>query len=150
MKDLNQAYYAHHWNSCYGTFIGMKKFSLALCLALIATNVAASGNAPVQRHTGQSFGRAAQLLALCDSNYPDEVARCEGFITGVAAVLMDAQVTTEQICLKPGTNITELVDKVKRFLRTEKFDDLNASAVSNVTPVLITYYSCSGKPFQKP
>lgn len=130
--------------------MNMKKSALALCLAMIAATVAAADDAPVKRHKGQSFGRAAQLLALCDSQYPDEVARCEGFITGVAAVLLDGQVTTEPICLTPGTNITELVDKVKRFLRAEKPEDLNTSAVSNVAPVLIANYSCSGKPFQKP
>jgi len=128
----------------------MKKSVLALCLVMIAGTVAAADDAPVKRHKGQSFGRAAQLLALCDSQHQDEVARCEGFITGVAALLLDGQVTTEPICLTPGTNITELVDKVKRFLRAEKPEDLNTNAVSNVAPVLIANYSCSGKPFQKP
>ena len=50
--------------------MNMKKFALALCLAMIAATVAAADDAPVKRHKGPSFGRAAQLLALCDSQYP--------------------------------------------------------------------------------
>ena len=96
----------------------------------------------------RSFWRAGQLYELCTSKADNERAHCEGFITGLASTLQDAQLSRVPICIPKGTSSQDVVSKVVWYLR-EKADaeDLKLPAANLLGPVLAVLYNCTpGQP----
>ena len=96
----------------------------------------------------RSFWRAGQLYELCTSKADNERAHCEGFITGLASTLQDAQLSRVSVCIPKGTSSQDVVSKVVWYLR-EKADaeDLKLPAANLLGPVLAVLYNCTpGQP----
>ena len=95
-----------------------------------------------------SFWRAGQLYELCISKADNERAHCEGFVTGLASTLQDAQLSRVPICIPRGTSSKDVVGKVVWYLR-EKADaeDMKLPAANLLGPVLAVLYNCTpGQP----
>lgn len=96
----------------------------------------------------RSFWRAGQLYELCISKANNERAHCEGFITGLASTLQDAQLSRVPICLPEGASSQDVVSKVVWYLREKAdADDLKLPAANLLWPVLAVLYNCTpGQP----
>jgi len=111
-------------------------------------HVMAADGADQAAKSVRSFWRAGQLYELCTSKADTERAHCEGFITGLASTLQDAQLSRVHICLPKGTSSQDVVGKVVWYLR-EKADaeDLKLPAANLLGPVLAVLYNCTpGQP----
>lgn len=120
----------------------------AVLAMLLAGPALAADDQAKPKMTVPSFWRAGQLYELCTSKADNERAHCEGFITGLASTLQDAQLSRVPICVPKGTSSQDVVSKVVWYLR-EKADaeDLKLSAANLLGPVLAVLYNCTpGQP----
>ena len=109
--------------------------------------MAADGGDQVAKSV-RSFWRAGQLYELCTSKADNERAHCEGFVTGLASTLQDAQLSRVPICIPKGTSSQDVVSKVVWYLREKAdADDLKLPAANLLGPVLAVLYNCTpGQP----
>lgn len=129
--------------------VGGTVLSLLLATAITGTTLAADESVKPPM-IGPSFWKASQLYASCTSQHQTDRAHCEGFITGVASVLLNEQISRIRVCIPKGTRSDEVVQKVVWYLK-EKADaeDMKVSAVSLIGPILSIFYNCTpGKPPQ--
>jgi hypothetical protein len=99
----------------------------------VSGQVMAADGADQAAKSVRSFWRAGQLYELCISKADNERAHCEGFITGLASTLQDAQLSRVPICLPKGTSSQDVVSKVVWYLREKAdADDLKLPARAGV------------------
>ena len=132
----------------------MKKYSSDLLLAstvlacLLADPAMAANDQAKPPMVGLSFWKTSQLYELCTSQYQTDRAHCEGFITGVASILQNQQISRVSVCIPKGTSSNDVVQKVVWYLREKAdADDMNIAAVSLIGPLLPVLYNCTpGQP----
>lgn len=122
--------------------------TLAFAFLLIAGQAMAASGTGVPIRFVNSFWRAGQLYDLCISKVDNERAHCEGFITGLASIMQDAQLSRVPICIPKGTTSQEVVGKAVWYLR-EKADpqDMKLPAANLLGPLFAVLYNCTpGQP----
>ncbi|WP_353328417.1 Rap1a/Tai family immunity protein [Chitiniphilus shinanonensis] len=114
--------------------------TLSLLLAAMATNAAE----PARPGRVLAFMKTQGLYNLCTSRSSAELGQCEGFITGVAAMMQNDQLAKVKVCVPEGTNSQQVTDRVVAYLRTKAdSDDMQVPAVTIVAPVLAILYNCT-------
>lgn len=119
------------------------KRTLSMLLLFAASAVAVAGEEPEPAKV-LAFARTQVLLDLCTSGRRAEMGQCEGFITGVAAMMQNDQLSKVKACIPKGTNSQQVTDKVVDYLRTKAdLNDMQVPAVTVVAPLLAILYNCT-------
>ena len=114
--------------------------AFGLLLAAMATNATES----TKPGRVLAFMKTQGLYNLCASSRSAELGQCEGFITGVAAMMQNDQLAKVKVCVPEGTNSQQVTDRVVAYLRTKAdSDDMQVPAVTIVAPVLAILYNCT-------
>lgn len=114
--------------------------TFGLLLSAMATNAAE----PTKPGRVLAFMKTQGLYNLCTSSRSAELGQCEGFITGVAAMMQNDQLSKVKVCVPEGTNSQQVTDRVVAYLRTKAdSDDMQVPAVTIVAPVLAILYNCT-------
>ncbi|WP_079437258.1 Rap1a/Tai family immunity protein [Zoogloea sp. LCSB751] len=114
--------------------------TFGLLLSAMATNAAE----PTKPGRVLAFMKTQGLYNLCTSSRSAELGQCEGFITGVAAMMQNDQLAKVKVCVPEGTNSQQVTDRVVAYLRTKAdSDDMQVPAVTIVAPVLAILYNCT-------
>lgn len=114
--------------------------AFGLLLAAMATNA----TEPTKPGRVLAFMKTQGLYNLCTSSRSAELGQCEGFITGVAAMMQNDQLAKVKMCVPEGTNSQQVTDRVVAYLRTKAdSDDMQVPAVTIVAPVLAILYNCT-------
>ena len=116
----------------------------AVLACLLAGPATAADDPAKPPMVGPSFWKTSQLYELCTSQHQTDRAHCEGFITGVAAMMQNDQLAKVKVCVPEGTNSQQVTDRVVAYLRTKAdSDDMQVPAVTIVAPVLAILYNCT-------
>lgn len=115
-----------------------------LTVGLLLASMAACAAEPTKPGRVLAFMKTQGLYNLCTSSNSAELGQCEGFITGVAAMMQNDQLAKVKVCVPEGTNSQQVTDRVVDYLRTKADgDDMKVPAVTIVAPVLAILYNCT-------
>jgi len=115
-----------------------------LTFGLLLASMSASAAEPTKPGRVLAFMKTQSLYNLCTSSNSVELGQCEGFVTGVAAMMQNEQLTKVKVCVPEGTNSQQVTDRVVAYLRTKADgDDMKVPAVTIVAPVLAILYNCT-------
>jgi hypothetical protein len=70
-----------------------------------------------QARQGLGLHENAGLYNLCTSSRSAELGQCEGFITGVAAMMQNDQLAKVKVCVPEARNSQQVTDRVVAYLR---------------------------------
>ncbi len=115
-----------------------------LTFGLLLAATMACATEPAKPGRVLAFMKTQGLYNLCTSSRSAELGQCEGFITGVAAMMQNDQLSKVKVCVPEGTNSQQVTDRVVAYLRTKAdSDDMQVPAVTIVAPVLAILYNCT-------